>query len=543
MNEPFSNQPGAPTHPSPPEPPLPPPPPPPPDFTGFPFDDADAGGAARGGAVGETPGEPDGDGGRRFAIDTRRPPRVVINNFTGRITARGDATAGAIVVRALNRDGAVVPLEDVADVTYDPAGEVTLRIETLANLNRQLRRVRDAVRFSRVDFFDNLGEIVTAVSGLGRDWPAIGFEVTVPARCDLDLASASGALAVEGVEGTLRLRGASGEIGGARLRGNLTAQTASGEIDLDDVSGAVYLRSVSGELKMLGVKGKLVIQTASGDAECRSITGEVGFKSVSGDLALYDGDLTGLYASSTSGDCAIDAVLDPGEYDFRTVSGDIELRVQPDFSALLTGRTVSGSLRGEFPLQHRDGGGAVEDQDEEVAEPTLSMPGLEISESRISMPGLDLEFDGEGRKARRKARRRGRGRWEFLVGDPVVAAQGRTRLRVRTVSGDLAIRARRARPAAPPRDTVFSPAPAPPATRASTPTDDAPSSAPPRAEEESGVRGSSVPGWPETELYPERARRERSRLAILEAVERKELSTEEALRLLRELDQGEGVGR
>ena len=41
------------------------------------------------------------------------------------------------------------------------------------------------------------------------------------------------------------------------------------------------------------------------------------------------------------------------------------------------------------------------------------------------------------------ARRRGRNRWEYLIGDPAAASARLTRLRIRTVSGSLSIRPRR----------------------------------------------------------------------------------------------------
>ncbi|HET8629369.1 MAG TPA: DUF4097 family beta strand repeat-containing protein [Thermomicrobiales bacterium] len=526
-------------------------------------------------------------GARRFDAGAGAS-RLSITNIGGWIRVRGaDDPDAAITVRAVDRDGEAIALDDIAEVQYTPGGEFTVRVQPLANFNRQFRRVRDAFNFNRANFFDNVGELVETVSSIGREWTSANFEATVPRRCDLYLATASGEIAVADVEGTLHLRAASGEISGNRLGGSLVAQTASGEIEVEDVRGAVYLRTVSGELKTRRIDGNLVIQTSSGDADGRRCTGQLGFKSVSGDLTLRDSTLTGFYLSTTSGDCTVDAQLRPGDYEVRSVSGDLELAVQPDFAAAVTGRTVSGNFRSDFPVQYRDGGSA--EWAEEGGEPHVSAFGMNIGPEGVSIPGLDIDIhhnfdidveriEREARRAareaereirraqqeaeriRRRERRRGRGRWDFVVGDPAAAEESKTRLRVRTVSGDVRIKRSRAHdwpePAA---------AGAADAADLARMTEEGRPARPPRPERpERPARPEREPrerrgAWPDTELWPapppaaqaapppqpapaapERSAAEppeRTRMEILQAVERKEISVEDAMKLLRELDE------
>jgi DUF4097 and DUF4098 domain-containing protein YvlB len=511
---------------------------------------------APGGAEGEPdeelPGEETAGGARRFAVGGERPPRLNISNISGSIQVRGDEAAGnQITVRAINEHGQEVPLGEVAELTYapdGPGGEPTLKVQPRANVHRQIRRVRDAVNFSKVSFLENIGELVEAVTTIGREWSTVNFEAIVPRRCDLDLQNASREIEVEGVEGTAHLRCASGPISLVRLRGNVAAQTASGEISAERSEGVLYLRTVSGEIKAEQLSGKLVIQTASGDVEARRVGGQLGFKSVSGDLEVYGSVLSGLYLSSTSGDCAIDATLEPGDHEVRTVSGDLILRVQPDFSATMTGRTVSGNFRSEIEYRAQ----------------------ADREEPRVD----DEEEDPFGRRKNkeRKERRRARNRWEFLIGDPREASLGRTRLRIRTVSGDVAIKRARARHQA---GAAWSAQPAQPA-QAAQPVAPATGEARGEGGNPKANHGHEEHHWPETELYrseaqaeqpeeteqagqsaplgqavqaeqppeveaadqPDRAeQRERSRLEILQAVERKEITIEEAMALLRDLEE------
>lgn len=419
------------------------------------------------------------EGVRRFAVGgAGRPPRVSISNPLGSIDVRaaeGEAEQAAVAVRALKQDGAEIPLDDVAEIHYKPQGEIEIRARPL-NIERQVRRAREAFDFGRSSFLDNLGEIIeSAVTGaLGPAGFRINFEVVVPRRCDLDLATTRGHVEVRGVEGEVNARSVNGRVRGARVRGKFVAKTASGRIEIEDVDGAALLQTASGGIRTERVTGNLVMKTASGGARSHALNGQLGFKSASGGLNVRESMLSGFYVNTASGACSIDAAFGPGEYDARTVSGGIELRVQPDFSGILTGRTVSGGFRCAIPYRDadRDWRDELEDDDEDEGAEDLpedegaggpsrgiridgegvSLPGIRIGNEGVELPGIRIggrprdrerEARRQEREARREARegrRRKRNRWEFLLGDPAIAAARTTRLRVRTVSGSLSIR-------------------------------------------------------------------------------------------------------
>jgi Putative adhesin len=604
--------------------------------------------------------------GEELHIDVsrrERPPEIQVGNLTGAVRVRGVEGQDFVGVRATKSNGDPVPAELIADVDQRADGEITIRARPEGDIQRQVRRLRSSFDFGKQDIWDriNVNEIIDAMSSLktiGRNLGSAMLEVTVPRACDLTVKTMSGAIAIESITGTVHAHTTSGHVDCAGITGKLTAKSVSGNVRARDISGAAYLQSTSGEVVSLDIDGNLMLKTMSGGAEGRGIAGQVGFKSMSGDLDLRGGQLSGLYCNTTSGRCTIDAVLGPGEYEARTVSGDIDLRPQADLNAELSGRTVSGSFRCALPYRHRDDDWRLDlnadadddrdddnegddEDDEETMSGGISLPGMHIDDRGISMPGMRIDDEGidipglhlsihsdrewareqrHAERERRRERRRGRNRWEYLIGDPAAASARLTRLRVRTVSGSLSIRPRResdvamptgaarpstpaAPPAGPPARTVAqrpptperswpdselwppaepttSPpppepptppdAPAPPAmpagpeagaapaqtatqedhpaastepgadeSAANVTQGDEPTSTTAPAAETPASDGPSSAAEPDGEpaAAAEPPNRERTRLEILEAIERKEITPDEALLLLQELDE------
>jgi hypothetical protein len=592
--------------------------------------------------------------GDELHIDVSRrdqSPEVHVGNLAGAVRVRGVEGQDFVGVRATKPNGEQVPAELIADVDQRADGEITIRARPEGDIQRQVRRLRSSFDFGKEDIWDkiNVNEIIDAMSALksiGRNLGSVVLEVTVPRACDLTVKTMSGAIAAESITGTVNAHTTSGQVECAGITGKLTAKSVSGSVRARDINGAAYLESMSGAVVSVNIEGNLVLKTMSGDAEGRAIAGQVGFKSQSGDLDLRGGQLSGLYCNTTSGRCTIDAVLGPGDYEARTVSGEIDLRAQADLNATLSGRTVSGSFRCSLPYRHSDDDWRIDlnadddsDDDDDDGERTmaggLSLPGMFIDDRGISMPGMRIDDEGidipalhlslrSGRewsreqrhaeRERRRERRRGRNRWEYLIGDPAAASARLTRLRVRTVSGSLSIRPRRegdvaiptvaaqpgtpatppatppARTAAqrpqtperswpdselwPPAEPVTPPAPpAPPpppampdgpeagtADRPTRPDDhlaasaapdaaggeagalpaDEPAAAPaPAAEASTGDEPQATAPEPGSEpaAAAEPPNRQRTRLEILEAIERKEITPDEALLLLQELDE------
>jgi hypothetical protein len=163
----------------------------------------------------------------------------------------------------------------------------------------------------------------------------------------------------------------------------VNAQTVSGDLDLNGTRGPARLESVSGDVNIENVQGPMRIKSVSGDVQVTDYVGSLEGSSVSGDV-----DIRGRVHSSelhtVSGDISIDLEPEAGgrETRLKTISGDVEVGLLTS-SCVCDFHTASGDLDCEIP-------------------------------ARVMR---------EGRKDR-----------------TVVVGDGRSRLSVRTVSGDLTIK-------------------------------------------------------------------------------------------------------
>ena len=164
----------------------------------------------------------------------------------------------------------------------------------------------------------------------------------------------------------------------------IDAQTVSGDLDLRGTRGPTRVETVSGDVEIADLQGPMRVKSVSGDVECTDYVGAVEGSSVSGDMSIR-GRVRSCELHTVSGDISLD--LEP-EQDghgsrLKTISGDVELGLIGN-SCTCDYRTASGDLECDAP-------------------------------ARIIR---------EGRKDR-----------TIVVGD------GRGQLHVKTVSGDLTIRA------------------------------------------------------------------------------------------------------
>jgi DUF4097 and DUF4098 domain-containing protein YvlB len=164
----------------------------------------------------------------------------------------------------------------------------------------------------------------------------------------------------------------------------VNAQTVSGDLDLNGTRGPARVESVSGDVNIEDVQGPMRIKSVSGDVQCTDYVGSVEGSSVSGDVDIR-GRVRACELHTVSGDISIDIEPEVGgrECRLKTISGDVEVGLLTS-SCICEYHTASGDLEVE-------------------------------AHARIMR---------EGRKDR-----------TVIIGD------GRSRLLVKTVSGDLTIKA------------------------------------------------------------------------------------------------------
>jgi hypothetical protein len=162
-----------------------------------------------------------------------------------RIPARG-----SLRVDAGQNGGVTVRAWDGRDVV------VRARIQTNA---RTADEAREMARGIRVNTSGTIGATGPDVSGRGRGW-AVGYEILVPARTNLDVRTQNGPISVERLAGNVQLRAHNGPISLDRMAGDVNARAQNGPItvtlagrrwsgeglDVETVNGPVTLRMPRG---------------------------------------------------------------------------------------------------------------------------------------------------------------------------------------------------------------------------------------------------------------------------------------------------------
>ncbi|MBN1401518.1 MAG: DUF4097 family beta strand repeat protein [Anaerolineae bacterium] len=136
---------------------------------------------------------------------------------------------------------------------------------------------------------------------------------------------------VEQDAGTLRIRSKPGGSSDLRIavphRCKLSVHLASGDVQLRDVGGEIAIRSMSGDVDAWNASGVLHIRTVSGDTTLRAA------------------HLTELSIETVSGDSSVEtSLVDGGQYQVRSVSGDLRLGLDEGQACTVAMTSLSGDL-------------------------------------------------------------------------------------------------------------------------------------------------------------------------------------------------------
>ncbi|HZT96186.1 MAG TPA: DUF4097 family beta strand repeat-containing protein [Chloroflexota bacterium] len=126
----------------------------------------------------------------------------------------------------------------------------------------------------------------------------------------------------------------------------------SADILVSGTRAGLSLQTVSGDLRMDDIAGDITMTTVSGDIVANALSGTVVARTTSGDCIIRSSRLRRFSINTVSGDFDIESPLFEGEQCFaKSVSGDLCMLVPPDTAATVQLKSVSGSVECRLPAE------------------------------------------------------------------------------------------------------------------------------------------------------------------------------------------------
>ncbi len=130
----------------------------------------------------------------------------------------------------------------------------------------------------------------------------------------------------------------------------------SADLDLRDLSGAMEVRTVSGDVSMDDVAGRIRLQSVSGDVLIRGAVISLDATTTSGDLSAVAERIQSVRARSVSGDLRLSGPLDPAG-EHAIESISGDLELASPGGITARMTAISGSIHSELPHRRESNGG------------------------------------------------------------------------------------------------------------------------------------------------------------------------------------------
>ena len=120
--------------------------------------------------------------------------------------------------------------------------------------------------------------------------------------------------------------------------------TVSAPVLVDGSSARVAVNTVSGEITLADLDGPATLRTVSGSSWCSGLFGPLEVNTVSGEVTVRSSGLPRVTTRSVSGEVSLDLTSTPSQVAVSTVSGDLTLRVPVLDGYRISGKGVSGQV-------------------------------------------------------------------------------------------------------------------------------------------------------------------------------------------------------
>jgi len=271
-----------------------------------------------------------------FEIDPTKPVRLSIMNNDGEINVTSvegqTISVVASIIRSHSGDSSGQPADDFVVEEHD--NQISIRPNwqvgnTVSDIAQKVKtQLKDGFRSEDWDFKKM------------RFAGDASYDLTVRVPKDLPAGS------------TVALKTTSGDISVKGLTATTSVATASGDAHVESIEGKVSAHSASGDVTLRNLNGSVESNTASGDITFENGDAWTALRSVSGDITARGVTLKNARLTTVSGTITVDGTINnAAEYTFDSVSGDVRLTTtMPGSGATLSYRSMSGdtSITGDW---------------------------------------------------------------------------------------------------------------------------------------------------------------------------------------------------
>jgi DUF4097 and DUF4098 domain-containing protein YvlB len=206
---------------------------------------------------------------------------------------------------------------------------------------------------------------------------SIAYTIQVPHDTEVSVTVASGAQAVRGVRGPVKMRAASGSIRVEKIDRDAQLATASGSVSANDVGDDVRVSSASGSVNVTNTKGDVRVNAIAGTIQVLRPGARVETDTASGAIDIQ-GASNDVKAHAASGRVSVQGNPAANSYwELKTVSGSVLLKVPASASFHLSAQAVSGEIRTDIPIM-------IEEQGKRVLRARVGSCGARVDVQTVS---------------------------------------------------------------------------------------------------------------------------------------------------------------
>jgi hypothetical protein len=221
---------------------------------------------------------------------------------------------------------------------------VRLDVDVDAPTDAEAQRLRDELR---LEFTPRENGVAITARNRHESGPRLtlkagrldlGYTISVPRQCNLELKVQEGSVTVGSLEGRMSAQVGRGSIFFRRIEGTIVAEADSGEIVVSRCSGAVRAKVREGRIRLGTIGGPAELDNGSGDVEVMSAR-------------------AGVVATAEAGDIAIGFAREwAGNSRLTTSGGNIAVTLEPKSACSVQASTVWGRLQSDLAWAVDEGG-------------------------------------------------------------------------------------------------------------------------------------------------------------------------------------------